>query len=125
MYNIPLLMGAPASSTGGSPQGSIVQIGMIVAVFAVFWLLIIRPQKKKQRQTRDMIAAIQRGDRVTSIGGICGVVKNVTDTTVIVEIDKKGTTLELVKSAIGSVNRNDSAPIEKEPEPVKDSAKDE
>ncbi len=104
MLNISLLLGAASGSSGGSSQGSMVQIGMIVAVFAVFWLLIIRPQRKKQKETKNMLAAIKKGDRVTSIGGIKGVVKNITDKTVVVEVDHKGATLEFVKTAIGSVD---------------------
>jgi len=75
--NIPLLLGAPA--TGGAASGSsssYIQILMIVGVFAVFYLLIIRPQRKKQKDTKNMLAAIKKGDKVTSIGGIRGTVKN-------------------------------------------------
>ncbi len=104
MINIPLLMGAPAgASAQGSSQGSIVQIGMIVAVFAVFWLLIIRPQRKKQKETKNMLSAIKKGDKVTSIGGIKGIVQNVKENTVVVKVDTN-TTLEFSKSAIGSVD---------------------
>jgi preprotein translocase subunit YajC len=104
--NIPLLYGASATggATTGSSSGSYIQILMIVGVFAVFYLLIIRPQRKKQKDTKKMLDAVKKGDRVTSIGGIRGTVKNVTDNTVIVEVDNKGTTLEFTKSAIGSVD---------------------
>lgn len=104
MLNIPLLMGVPAGPEGSSPQSSFVSIGMIVAIFAVFWFLMIRPQRKKQKETKDMIAAIKKGDSITSIGGIRGVVKNVAANTVVVQVDNKGATLELTKSAIGSVD---------------------
>ncbi len=105
LNNLPLLLGAPA--TGGAEtgsSGSYIQILMIVGVFAVFYLLIIRPQRKKQKDTKKMLEAVKKGDKVTSIGGIRGTVKNVGDSTVIVEVDNKGTTLEFSKSAIGSVD---------------------
>lgn len=111
MNSIPLLMGASASGTQGAPQGSMVQIGMIVAVFAVFWFLIIRPQRKKQQETKNMLSALQKGDRVTSIGGIKGTVKSISDGTVIVEVDNKGATLEFTKSAISSMDRKDSSAV--------------
>ena len=104
MLNIPLLMGVPAGTEGASPQSSFVSIGMIVAIFAVFWFLMIRPQRKKQKETKDMIAAVKKGDRITSIGGIRGMVKVVTASTVVVQVDNKGATLEFTKSAIGSVD---------------------
>lgn len=97
-------MGAPPASTEGSPSGGIVQILMIVGVFAVFYLLILRPQRKKQKDTRNMLDKMKKGDRVTSIGGIRGTVKNVMENAVIVEVDNKGATLEFSKSAIGSVD---------------------
>ena len=51
-----------------------------------------------------MLAAIKKGDKVTSIGGIRGTVKNVMESSIIVEVDNKGATLEFTKSAIGSVD---------------------
>lgn len=106
-------MAAPegASSTGGN----ITSMLMIVGVFAVFWLLIIRPQRKKQKDEKLMREAIKKGDRVTSIGGIRGTVKNVGDATVIVEIDNKGNTLEFTKNAIGTVEpAGDSYPVKED-----------
>jgi len=105
LNNLSLLLGVPAAggATAGS-SGSYIQILMIVGVFAVFYLLIIRPQRKKQKDTKQMLSAVKKGDKVTSIGGIRGTVKNVADGTIIVEVDNKGTTLEFTKSAIGSVD---------------------
>ncbi len=105
LNNLPLLLGAPATGGGAAgSSGSYIQILMIVGVFAVFYLLIIRPQRKKQKDTKKMLEAVKKGDKITSIGGIRGSVKNVTDNSIIVEVDNKGTTLEFSKSAIGSVD---------------------
>jgi preprotein translocase subunit YajC len=116
MYNnLSLLMGVPAGTgSTASKGGGLVQILMIVGVFAIFYLLIIRPQRKKQKDTKQMLSAVKKGDRVTSIGGIRGTVKTVTETTIIVEVDNKGATLEFIKSAIGSVD-----PVSSEPAPAK------
>ena len=107
-------MGAPAGSGATGSSGGYVQILMIVGVFAIFYLLIIRPQRKKQKETKQMLSAVKKGDRVTSIGGIRGTVKTVTETTIIVEVDNKGATLEFIKSAVGSVD-----PVSSEPAPAK------
>lgn len=104
-------MGAP---TGEGGSGSSIQILMIVGVFAVFYLLIIRPQRKKQKDTQNMLKAIKKGDKITSIGGIRGIVKNVMESSVIVEVDNKGATLEFSKSAIGSVDTVAPAKASKE-----------
>ncbi len=97
-------MGIPTGGGEGGSSGSYVQILMIVGVFAVFYLLIIRPQRKKQKDTKKMLEAVKKGDKVTSIGGIRGTVKNVMESSVIVEVDNKGATLEFSKSAIGTVD---------------------
>jgi len=121
LNNLPLLLGAPAAGgTATGSSGSYIQILMIVGVFAVFYLLIIRPQRKKQKDTKKMLDAVKKGDKVTSIGGIRGTVKNVTESTVIVEVDNKGATLEFNKSAVGSVDTV-SAPAKA---PKEDESKD-
>ena len=66
--NLSLLMGIPTGGGEGGSSGSYVQILMIVGVFAVFYLLIIRPQRKKQKDTKKMLEAVhkieQDGDRI-------------------------------------------------------------
>ena len=114
--NLPLLYGAPASGGAASGSSSYIQILMIVGVFAVFYLLIIRPQRKKQKDTKKMLSAVKKGDKVTSIGGIRGTVKNVMENSVILEVDNKGMTLEFTKSAIGSVDTVASVKASKEDE---------
>jgi len=123
MFNsFPLLMGAPGDTGTPGSSSNYIQILMIVAVFAVFYLLIIRPQRKKQKNTKRMLEAVKKGDRVSSIGGIRGTVKNVTETTVIVEVDNKGATLEFTKSAIASVEpvSTETAPPRKTKAPKAD-----
>ncbi len=109
LNNLSLLLGVPTGGGAEGSSGSYIQILMIVGVFAVFYLLIIRPQRKKQKDTKTMLAAVKKGDKVTSIGGIRGTVKNISENSIIVEVDNKGTTLEFTKSAIGSVDN--AAPV--------------
>jgi len=88
----------------GNATGSMVStIIMFGAVFAIFYFLIIRPQNKKQKEARKMIAAMKKGDKVISIGGIHGVITSVKDKTVIIKVDDS-TKLEFSKSAIASVD---------------------
>ncbi len=116
-------MGFPSASGGeaASGLGQYTSMIMIVGVFAVFWFLIIRPQRKKQKAEKNMREAIKKGDKVTSIGGIRGTVKNVGDSTVIVEIDNKGNTLEFTKTAIGTVEPVGDAYPTKDDAPAKKS----
>ena len=58
----------------------------MAAIFVIFYLLLIRPQQKKQRQTEDMIKAIEKGDNVVTSGGLHGKVTGVSDDVLTIEI---------------------------------------
>ena len=75
---------------------------MIGAIVILFYFLIIRPQNKKQKETKRMLEAIKKGDKVVSIGGIHGSVFQVKDSTVILKVDDN-TKMEFTKNAISSV----------------------
>jgi preprotein translocase subunit YajC len=57
--------------------GSATSFLPLVLIFAVFYFMLIRPQQQKQKETRAMIAAVKRGDRVVTGGGILGTVQRV------------------------------------------------
>ncbi len=58
-------------------MGSATQFAPLVMIFAVFYFLLIRPQQQKQKEMRGMLAALKRGDKVVTGGGILGVVQKV------------------------------------------------
>ena len=74
----------------------------IVMIFVIFYFFIIMPQNKKQKETEKMIAALKKGDKVITIGGIHGVVTSTKEKTVIVKVDDS-TKIEFSRSAISSV----------------------
>lgn len=98
MSFIPFLQAA-APATSGSLLMSVLPIGLIILIFYFF---IIRPQNKKQKETEKMIAALKKGDKVVTIGGIYGVVSSTRESTVIVKVDD-GTKIEFARTAISSV----------------------
>ncbi len=71
-------------------------------VFLIFYFLIIRPQNKKQKETKAMLESLSKGDRVVTIGGIRGIVHAVKDDVVVVRVDGE-TKLEFNKSAVSTV----------------------
>jgi preprotein translocase subunit YajC len=101
----PLLMGMPAGGSGGSSGGSgqlvttIITFGLVILIF---YFLIIRPQRKKQNETKQMLSQIKKGDKVATIGGIRGVVQTVSDDAVVLKVDDN-TKLEFAKSAVSTV----------------------
>ena len=74
----------PLQAGGGQdPFGFLVPM---VAIMAIFYLLLIRPQQKKQREHEDMLKAIQKGDRVVTAGGLHGVVIGTADDVLTVDV---------------------------------------
>ena len=80
----------------GSGVPALVLIGLMVVVF---YFLLIRPQQRRAKQQRELVAAIEPGDRVQTIGGMIGTVKEVMDDSIYLEL-APGTTIELVKPAV-------------------------
>lgn len=95
------LMGAPQGAEG-SPGSSLFSFLPLVAIIAIFYFLILRPQNKKQKDTQKMLSALKKGDRVVTIGGIHGVIQSVKESTVIVKVDEN-VKLELNRGAISGV----------------------
>lgn len=78
---------AHAQSLGSIVGFDVMSLMPLVLIFAVFYFLLIRPQQKKGQQQRDMLAALRRGDRIVTNGGIIGLItKVVSDQELEVEI---------------------------------------
>lgn len=75
--------GAPQGGMGGASMWI-----MLIALFAIMWLFMIRPQQKKQKEIAKMREALKVGDNVVTSGGIYGTIKHVNDATFTVEIAK-------------------------------------
>ena len=75
---------AYAASAGASPD--FMSFAPMVVIFVLFWFMLIRPQMKQAKEQRNMIAALQKGDEVTTAGGIVGKVTKVSDAFVALEI---------------------------------------
>ncbi len=87
-----------AQETGGA-AALITQLAPFLLIGAVFWFLVIRPQRKRQREQRDLLSSIEVGDRVRTIGGIFGRVREVGDDEVVITVEDGGS-LRLIRRAI-------------------------
>lgn len=94
-------------------QQMIMGLVMWVLVFGVFYFLLIRPQKKKDKQLKEMRSNLNVGDKVTTIGGIIAHVAKVEENAVILEIGPNRTKVPFEKWAIGSVESKESKKEEK------------
>jgi preprotein translocase subunit YajC len=97
-----LLLGGAQGAEAASGPGAIVNFLPLVAIIAIFYFLIIRPQNKKQKETQKMLSALKKGDRIVTIGGIHGTIQSVKENTVILRVDDT-TKLEFSRSAVSSV----------------------
>jgi preprotein translocase subunit YajC len=74
----------------------------IIGMVAIFWFLIIRPQMRQQKDHRQKIAGVKKGDQVVTGGGVLGKVVRVDDNYADVEI-AQGVKIKVVKSTIGDI----------------------
>jgi preprotein translocase subunit YajC len=88
---------------GSSMAGSVV---MIVAMLAVFYFMLIRPENKRKKEAEEMRSSLKVGDKITTIGGIVGTVVNVKDDKFVMETGADQVRIELAKWALST---NDSA----------------
>lgn len=87
------------------PGAGYMPIIWLVVMFAVFYFMLIRPQKKQEKKQKEMLAALQVGDKVVTIGGICGKIAKLKDDYVYIETGFVGnpnekSTIKLERSAI-------------------------
>jgi len=83
---------------------------MLLALFAVFYFFMIRPQQKKQKESQSMLNQLAKGDRIVTIGGICGTIVNIkekkedkkSDDVVVVKTSD-ATKLDMIRSSIARV----------------------
>ena len=95
MYTLNSIFLQASSAQGGSWSTLL----MIVAMIAIFYFLMIRPQSKKQKELKRQREAMQKGDRVVSAGGIHGKIKNIKDATIVIEV-APGVDLEFDKTSV-------------------------
>lgn len=76
-------------------------------IFAIFYLLLIMPQQRKQKKWQQMISDLKSGDRVTTGGGIRGIIIAVKDDAVHLRVPPDNLRLEVAKSSVVSVARDD------------------
>ena len=64
------------------------QFVMLAAIFVVFYFFMIRPQQKKAKDAKEFLAAVKKGDRVVTIGGLHGRILEIDELTIVLEVDR-------------------------------------
>lgn len=97
------LLATPATGTG-KLGGNWTMILMMVGVFVIMYFLMIRPQKKKQKEEQAMRDNLQIGDEITTIGGIVGKIVTVKDDSLIIETGADRNRMKITRWAISQNN---------------------
>ena len=90
-----------AKSAGGGMEGLI----MIVAMIAIFYFLLIRPQRKKDKEAKAMLDNLKVGDRICTIGGIYGTIVRIKDDVLTIEVGEQKTQMVFARWAVRNVEQ--------------------
>jgi preprotein translocase subunit YajC len=105
MINVLFAAYGPQGGASGQGQGGgnpMSLIFMIIAIFAVMYFLMIRPQQRQKRQHQDMLSQLGKGDKVVTTGGLHGTVAGVKDNSVIIKI-ADNVKVEVSRSAVSQI----------------------
>jgi preprotein translocase subunit YajC len=89
-----------------SGLGALAQFLPIILIFAVFYVLLLRPQQKRQRELQQTISQLKAGDRIVTTGGIIGTITTVRDTSFLIRSADKSI-LEIARSAVAGVDEEE------------------
>ncbi len=78
----------------------------LILLFVVFYFLLIRPQQKQQKQRKEMLSSLKKGDRVVTIGGIHGVIKEIDDTVISLRVADK-LNLKFARASVDRIIEDD------------------
>ncbi len=78
---------------------TIYMVVFLVLIFAMFYFLMIRPQRKRQKEHQQLLEELRRGDRVVTAGGIFGVIESVSEDSVVIKVES-GATMRVAKGSV-------------------------
>lgn len=89
MIDVAYAMGAGGQAGAGAQGGGMSTMIIPLAIIALMYFLLIRPQQKKQKEHQAMVAALKKGDKIISSGGLHGVITGISDDAITMEIAPK------------------------------------
>ena len=92
-----------AAEQSASPLSMLVSFAPLILIFVVFWFMLIRPQRKKDKQVKEMLNNLKAGDRICTIGGIYGTITGIKDDTITLSVGKDNMSMVVARWAIRSV----------------------
>ncbi len=90
----------------GGGLGALTGLLPMILIIAVFYMLLIRPQQKRQRQLQETISQLKAGDRIVTTGGVIGTITTVRDTSFLIRSADKSI-LEIARSAVAGIDEEE------------------
>ncbi|MBW8270030.1 preprotein translocase subunit YajC [Caldovatus aquaticus] len=107
---IPLAIAPAHAQAAGGGGDVLLQLMPLLLIFGVFYFVLIRPQQKKMKEHREMLASLKRNDRIVTGGGIVGRITNVRDNSDEIEVEiAPNVRVTVVRGTISSVIRPEGA----------------
>ena len=98
-----------AGFPGGFSLQSLTGILPFVLIIGVFYLMLIRPNQNRQKKWSEMLASLKPGDKITTTGGMRGIILTLRDETITLRLPPDNIKVEIVKSAIASVTTEEES----------------
>ena len=92
--------------------GSMFSILILILLFVVMYFLMIRPQKKREKETNAMRAGVQVGDEIVTIGGICAKVVKTKEESIVIQVGADKVKMEVMRWSVSKVVKKGSGRIE-------------
>jgi len=103
MDSLAYAMGTGGTGGAGGGFGAFLPL---ILMFAIFYFLLIRPQQKKSKDHKEMLASVRKGDKIVSAGGLHGVITGITDDVVTMEIAPK-IRVKISRGSVAGILRRD------------------
>lgn len=113
LFGIAVAVAEETAASGAAVEGEAAQVSSVAAlattflplilIFVVFWFMLIRPQRKKDKQVKEMLNNLKAGDRICTIGGIYGTITGLKDDTITLSVGKDNLSMVVARWAIRSV----------------------
>ena len=88
-------------------DSTLVMFVFLALLFAMFYFLIIRPQRKRQKEHQGLLDSLKRGDKVITIGGLYGQVDSISEDSIVIKVES-GATVRLLKGGIAAKQEPDA-----------------
>ena len=99
-----MILGVLQGTSEGAAPAWLVSVGWLAVIFIIFWFLLIRPQRKRDRERREMLDALRKNDRVVTVGGIHGTIRSIRGDELTLLVDEStNTRLRVSRSAVAQV----------------------